>query len=187
MSLALPRLLGHHKAVSGRWVVVIFPDDADLTDVEGFRARWDPLAGSVAAHVTLVFPFEPTTMGAGRTARAIAEVAASHPPFLIQLADPAVSDSEYLFLLARQGAPQIRDLHADLYTALPDAHTDGGFVAHMTIGRSGDPAALAQAADTARTLGLHVSGTARAVSVYLIDQQGRRQVSQTVPLGQRRV
>ncbi len=40
-----------------RRAIVIFPPPTDLTRVEAVRRQFDSLAGSIRAHLTLVFPF----------------------------------------------------------------------------------------------------------------------------------
>jgi hypothetical protein len=82
-----------------RRAVVIFPSDVATDAVEHFRSQWDPLAAQIAAHVTLVFPFE-TNADPEILVSAISDVAHRHTPFAIELADPTVHDDEYLFLLA---------------------------------------------------------------------------------------
>lgn len=164
-----------------RRAVVIFPSDVAMDTVEQFRSQWDPSAAQIAAHVTLVFPFE-TKVPAATLVSTISEVARRHTPFAIDLADPTIHDEEYLFLLARQGGEQIRRLHLDLYAALPDAHVEGVFTPHMTVGRQPDRVRIEAAYRSAREIDLHVSGTARAIALYRIDPDADRRVEFVAPL-----
>ena len=77
-----------------------------MTDVESFRARWDPLATSVSAHITVVFPFDwSDTLPALSTV--LGTVAAVNPAFPVALGRVTVWEDEYLFLLAHQGGDAI--------------------------------------------------------------------------------
>ncbi|HCT80722.1 MAG TPA: hypothetical protein DGG94_03070 [Micromonosporaceae bacterium] len=170
-------------AAPARRVVVIFPNAANTGAVEGFRARWDPLAAQVRAHITLVFPFETDAAAADELRRSIAGVAARQAPFAIELVEPTIWEREYLFLLARQGGAEIGRLHHALYDALPEALKEGGFVPHMTIGRRQVPQEIEAAYHGARGLNLEVCGFARELTVYRIDPDGSRRAEVVVPLG----
>jgi 2'-5' RNA ligase len=172
----------HHEDMGVRRVIVVFPARADLTAVERFRGRWDPLADAVPAHVTLVYPFQDGEDVDG-VANAVAQVTARHRPFAFDLASPQIVADEYLFLVAEQGREQIHRLHHDLDDAVPNAYTSGMFLAHMTIGRSQDRARLDQAHREAVRTGLCLHGQAEAVSIYRIDSDGNRQVEVVLPLG----
>jgi 2'-5' RNA ligase len=165
-----------------RRAVVIFPSDVATDAVERFRSQWDPLAAQIAAHVTLVFPFE-TNADPETLVSAMSDVARRHAPFAIELADPTVYDDEYLFLLARQGGAQIRRLHLDLYAALPYARLEGVFTPHMTVGRYRERADLETAALRARAIDLRVTATARKISLYRINGHASRSVEFIAALG----
>jgi 2'-5' RNA ligase len=158
-----------------RRAVVVFPSEADTVAVERFRVGWDPLAAQIAAHITLVFPFE-TNADPAVLEAAVKDVAAGHHRFAVDLADPSIHDGEYLFLLASQGAEQIRRLHTDLYDALNDAHLAAPFVPHMTIGRQPRRADIAKASRAARRLNLRVRGTVRELTLYRIENGSSRHV-----------
>ncbi len=146
-----------------RYAVVIFPE-ADTRDVEDFRTQWDPQASTVAAHVTLAFPFDwPGTLD--ELVTGLAPVAAAYREFPLSLEDARIWADEYVFLLAAQGNDEIATLHRALYTG-PLAHlpTPSTFIPHMTIGRQPNPW---QAHTTAKTL--RVSGRATAVTVYRVE------------------
>jgi 2'-5' RNA ligase len=166
---------------AARLVVVIFPVTSDASAVERFRAHWDPLAQMLAAHITLVFPFQ-THASADALKQAIAHLAYRHAEFPIEFADPAIWDREYLFLLARKGGEQIRQIHLDLYDTLSDAHTTANFLPHMTIGRNGNRRELERARLHARAHNLCVRGQARQLSLYRVDQYGGRHVLFSVAL-----
>lgn len=105
--------------------------------IEGIRARHDPQASRIAAHVTLVFPtevaedallaqvetalrlFEPIPVVLGR--------AAAHP-------DP-IGGGSRVFLLADEGDAQLRAVHDAMYAGVLAAHRrrDVPFVPHVTV------------------------------------------------------
>jgi 2'-5' RNA ligase len=165
-----------------RLAVVILLEDADTTVVEEFRSRWDPLAGRIPAHITLVFPFEPA--GDWRVVQAsVAAVAARYGRFGVSLTDPVVHEDEYLFLVPHAGAREITELHLHLYRALPAAVKLGPFAPHMTIGRDGDVSRIQEALHEAQESRLTVNGVARTLSVYRIDAWGPLRIVFAEPLG----
>ena len=165
-----------------RRVIVIFPCTDQMAYVEDFRARWDPLAYSVPAHITLVYPFE-STVEDSKLEEIVGDVAHRHIPFAVELADPTVSEGEYLFLIPRRGRAQIDQLHRDLYRALPGAVLRVPFVAHMTIGRNPAPAEVQRAWHDAISRRIEVHGRAATVSMYTVHADGSRTVAFTTPIG----
>jgi 2'-5' RNA ligase len=155
-----------------RLVAVIFPE-ANMTDVESFRGRWDPLATSVTAHITVVFPFDwSDTLPALKIV--LGAVVSAHRAFPVALSGVTVWEDEYLFLLAQQGGDAINRLHADLYAGpLPGLVPPETFVPHMTIGRHGEPGSLRTALGEANDAELSVTGMATTLSIYRIDDTGR--------------
>ncbi|WP_353648491.1 2'-5' RNA ligase family protein [Nakamurella sp. A5-74] len=150
-------------------VGAIFPD-ADLTEVEQFRVQWDPLADSVAAHITIVFPFsEVNDLEALRTL--------SMEPFPVRFGTPSLWEGEYLFLTADVGDEHIVDLHRRSYGAL-QLPLPADFVPHMTIGRR--PAGSEAKHMLARATGLVVEGWARSMTIYRRHLDGRRTFECTV-------
>jgi len=148
-------------------VAVIHPE-ADTGAVERFRQRWDPLGGAVAAHVTIVFPFE-SQYGVAELRELLAGVLPK--PFAVRLGAPTVWEDEYLFLLAERGGAQIARLHETVYGMLRLARAER-FVPHMTVGRrppGAEQDKMLRAAD-----GLILDGWARELSVYRREPDGRR-------------
>lgn len=168
--------------MTSRYVIVIFPSASETADLDNFRSAWDPLAGSIAAHVTLVYPFE-SNIGQSTLESMVANVARNHSPFPVELGNPIVHEAEYLFLVPRRGKRQIELLHQDLYAAIPDAHLKSHFLAHMTIGRNAVPATIERARRDALKSGLVVRGQATTVSVYTVRPDGSRYVAFSVPMG----
>lgn len=150
-------------------VAVIFPE-ADLAAVEQFRTRWDPLSESVAAHITIVFPFP-----ASVELDVLRDL--TMKPFPVRLGNPSLWEGEYLFLTADAGGEHIIDLHRRSYEAL-QLSTPPSFVPHMTIGQrppgTETSLMLAEAGD------LVVEGWAQSLTIYRRHLDGRRTIVCTV-------
>ncbi|MGH3404838.1 MAG: 2'-5' RNA ligase family protein [Streptosporangiaceae bacterium] len=164
-----------------RQAVVIFPQ-GELAGVEEFRRRWDPLGGSIPAHITLVFPVtRPRREQA--LARELAAILGGFPVFALTLSEVRVWEQEYLFLVAGRGGEQVARLHDALYDGpFRHARRPALFVPHMTIGRCPDLGELAACAAEAVQLGVQADVLAATVSVYRISQGGQRSRTLDVPL-----
>src|SRR5947209_933089 len=95
--------------------IVAFPNFDAADEIEMIRRRFDPLAGLLAAHATLVFPFDASADVDGLH-RHVALAAAEVTPFAIDLAESTVEDGEYLFLCVMEGAARLTALHDRLYS-----------------------------------------------------------------------
>lgn len=154
-------------------VLVIFPE-LETAEIENFRARWDPLAAVVPAHLTIAFPFD-CSDAASSLAESLTGVAAEHAAFPIRLARPVIWDDEYLFLLMDQGHDEIRQLHESVYRlTLSGVRRPRHFIPHMTVGRRASTTELEIALAEASKLPLPIDGIARAVSMYRREDNGDR-------------
>ncbi|MGH3400999.1 MAG: 2'-5' RNA ligase family protein [Streptosporangiaceae bacterium] len=165
-----------------RQAVVIFPQ-GQLAVVEEFRRRWDPLGGSIPAHVTLVFPVSRPRREQD-LARELAALLDGFPLFDLSLSEVQVWEQEYLFLVAGRGGEQVARLHDALYDGpFRHARQPSPLVPHMPIGRCLDSAELAAGAAEAVRLGVRAEVRAAAISVYRISHDGRRSQTLDVCLG----
>jgi 2'-5' RNA ligase len=109
----------------------------DRAWIEAIRGRHDPQHDRVEAHVTLVFPA--TGLSQDRVIRHLEEIASRSSTIAFRLNRAmAVRDSfaprSHVFLLPRQGDPEIRRLHASLYGGeLAPLRTDIPFHPHVTV------------------------------------------------------
>lgn len=112
---------------------------ADAARIEGLRRRHDPQQPVVAAHFTLVFPFE----GLDRTVveAHAARIADQTAPIAFHLRrSAAVQDPlgplSRLFLLPEAGRGQLVALHDALYAGPLSAHlrSDIAYTPHITVG-----------------------------------------------------
>jgi 2'-5' RNA ligase len=163
-------------------VLAIFPE-ADTAAVEGFRARWDPLAAAVPAHITVAFPFQ-WDGPASALADALQPALTACPAFALGLEAPAVWEDEYLFLLVGDGHEQVTRLHESIYRqVLPEAQRPSRFLPHMTIGRQAHPEATRAAMREAADLGLPLVGRALSLTLYRRNDDGTRIRELELPLG----
>lgn len=81
---ALASLPASVKLVAMLRAIVVLPSFSRGDEIESFRARHDPLARSIPAHVTLVFPFE-TNPDAATLAKHAAAAAEDQPAFPLTL------------------------------------------------------------------------------------------------------
>ncbi len=120
--------------------VVAYPtmSDGDREWIECIRARYDPAAARIPAHVTLVFPLPVTETAVVDHVSAALRARASIPMTLVRAAafpDPA--DGGYrVHLLVGDGNRELVELHDALYEGALSTHRrrDIPFVPHVTVG-----------------------------------------------------
>ncbi len=126
----------------------------------------------MAAHVTLVFPFD--SIAAEAAAAHMFEVATRWSTIALRLAAvipvaDAVSHQSHLFLVPDQGRAEIEALHDDLYAGpLAGAlRTDIAFIPHVTVGVFDHHD---EAEDTAREIGrIGMAGRLPALELVSFD------------------
>jgi len=103
--------------------------------IASFRAKYDPTAGVVDPHITLVFPV-PTSLGADQIREHVRRVVATRPPFNIRVTGLERSWDQWLFLLVADGRDEIVALHDALYTGILQPHlwTERPYVPHVGLG-----------------------------------------------------
>jgi 2'-5' RNA ligase len=171
-----------------RRAIVAFPQietDLEWRRVLSFRERHDPLARSIAPHVTLVFPFE------DRVSNELLEVEVGDAlrrlaAFRVVLRGISVHENEYLFLNVKRGNDAIVELHDTLYRGVLAVHRSRfhTFVPHITVGRVG-LAGLAAALDASAACDGEIIGIVDRVSLYEISPVGARSIAFEVSLGER--
>lgn len=113
----------------------VIPDLSGISEIEAFRQRFDRLYQHIAAHITLVFPFD--LPASDDVVRAHCQASSSGiEPFTVQLLPPHRSDDDHLWLPVSESAP-LRDLTERLLSgplyALTRTHRNGSF--HITVAR----------------------------------------------------
>jgi 2'-5' RNA ligase len=168
----------------GKFVVAVFPDLANVSGIDSFRFRWDPLAPVLAPHITLVHPFEAALSVEDLRQHVVASVYGIKA-FPVVLHGIVPHEDEYVWILIRDGADRLLDLRARLYSgplsalrAIPDA-----YIPHVTLARVTSMARLRQALRSARTLRVPSSpAMVGAIAAYEILSTGARPTLFSTPL-----
>ena len=113
----------------------IFPTPAELADIEAVRASYDPLAGKVAPHVTLIFPFN-IPLSEDDLAAHVVGVIGGIEPFEMTLGSAESTEPGVVWLPVVKGRTQVVQLHDRLYTGalsrlLSPIHV---YAPHVTVG-----------------------------------------------------
>jgi 2'-5' RNA ligase len=166
-----------------RRAIVAFPA-LPPEPIDMLRRRYDPLAGRVPPHITLVFPFE-SALPDDVLRRHVAAAVCGCTPFPVRFAGITGSEGEYLFLNVKRGNDALIALHDRLYSgALREhrslAHT---YLPHLTVGRLADRASFRQALADVSSLNVSVESAVTAVTVYRLEPDGERPVESVVGLG----
>lgn len=122
------------------YAVVHYPD-IDTVRIGQLRKEYDPQAGLIEPHLTIVFPL-PDSVGEQALVSHIERVLSGWHPFPIRLKGLMQSPDNYLLLLLAEGSADITRLHDELYTEVlaPYLRADIAFVPHVTLGTFGEAA-----------------------------------------------
>ncbi|HEY5433413.1 MAG TPA: 2'-5' RNA ligase family protein [Coriobacteriia bacterium] len=154
--------------------VVAFPElEADASRwIEAVRETYDPDVRRIAAHFTLVFPFN---LRPDDVYDDIVRVASTTGPFGFDIARVSIVDSDgtsFLFLVPGTGAPEIEALHGRLYAGAlrTQLRTDLEFTPHMTLGRNPDRHVAEACAERLRASMPLLSGEIRQLDLVDVDR-----------------
>ena len=170
-----------------RRAIVWFPTMPADSKIESFRARHDPLATTLPAHVTLVFPF-PTNLTSTQWASHIKRIVGNWPQLPVSFRDIEAIQGEFTILMLREKCEAVIALHDKLYSGVLKAflRTDMEYIPHITVGRvTGNPsAATFDAMHDAATC--EIRGEWRAVmrelAIVTLHQDGTITIDKTIPL-----
>lgn len=116
--------------------VFLVPESSKLADLQALRLRFDPLAGKVPPHLTVVFPFVlDWTLD-----RLSALLDRQRPslPIPLTLGNPVLMN-DFLFFPLENGRDAVARMHDQLYALLPvGARSPIPYVPHVTFGRRCD-------------------------------------------------
>jgi 2'-5' RNA ligase len=115
-------------------VVIYLPEEMEQT-VAPLRERFDPDYNLIAAHVTLVFPFE-TDRPLNELTRVIHGATFDMDPLAIELSsiDDFYPRSPIIFWKVKE-TPELHHLYKQLYAGLDLSLPHKRFLPHVTVGR----------------------------------------------------
>jgi 2'-5' RNA ligase len=171
----VPVRLRRTRPALPRFAVAWFPRFDGQEQVEAFRARHDPMAALIPAHLTLVFPF-PTALTRLQVETHVKRVVSRWPAVPVTFRAVRMHANEFVFLMAARGAESLTALHDRLYTRslLPHLRRDLPYEPHITLARNASLTALEAAYGEAReAFGRERSDVLRAVSLLAVQRDGR--------------
>jgi 2'-5' RNA ligase len=171
----VPTRLRRPRPPLPRFAVAWFPSFEGIERIESFRAKHDPMARLVRAHLSLVFPFS-TAQSALQVSTHVQRVVSRFPPIAVTFRPVRLFANEFVFLMATRGAAAVVELHDRLYTRSLRAklRRDLSYEPHITLARNADLAALEGAfAEALEQFGDELGAVMREVSVLAVGEDGR--------------
>ena len=167
-----------------RFAVAWFPRFQGLEAIEAFRARHDPMAALIPAHVSLVFPFG-TALKRLQVETHVRRVVSRWPAIPVSFRAVRMEANEFVFLMASRGAEAIVGLHDALYTRSlrPHLRPEFSYAPHITIARYRDPARVEAALEEARDAFVReMPDVVREVDLLAVALDGRIERLSRLPL-----
>ena len=170
--------------------ILIFPACKALNAVERVREKYDPSYLSVAAHITLVFPFE-SGISKERVEKHLQSAFKGIKPFEISLGGVKRVTSEkglFLFLKVNRGVSKLKKLHDRLYGGIvkryhPDWLKKVEFLPHMTLGKFESKTELDAAYEEVKHKKAVKQGFScgvKKISVELIGENGESEIESEI-------
>ena len=118
----------------------------DTQLIDALRQKYDPQAGLLAPHITMMFPV-PSSIDESSLVSHLEQLLSTCPPFPIRMAGLEQSADHYLFLVLQEGRAEVIHLHDRIYTGVlaPYLRTDLPYVPHVTLGAFDDGEHCSQA------------------------------------------
>jgi 2'-5' RNA ligase len=171
----MPAALRRSRPPLPRFAVAWFPKFDEIDRIEAFRAKHDPAATLIAAHLSLVFAF-PTAHSRLQVETHVQRVVSKWPPVPVTFRHVRMHANEFLFLMASRGAASVIALHDKLYTRsfAPHLRRDLPYEPHITLARYAELPRLEAAFEEAgEAFGGEFSGVIRDVTLLSVDRDGR--------------
>jgi 2'-5' RNA ligase len=181
----MPAALRRTRPALPRYAVAWFPKFAGIERIEAFRARHDPAAARIAAHLSLVFPF-PTAHTRLQVETHVSRVVSRWPVIPATFRHVRVHANEFVFLMASRGAASIGALHDKLYTRsfAPHLRREIPYEPHITLARHSSFPALERAfAEAEDEFAGEFAETIREATLLAVGPDGRISPLTTFPLG----
>lgn len=119
-----------------------------MKTLEDIRKKYDYLHDMIEGHITLVFPFE-SDLSTDDLVKSIKPIMEKSKKFMISCRSISKVEAHgyFLFLDVSKGEDSIMKLHDELYQGIlaeyqPEWAKNGGYRAHMTLGRFKDERSL---------------------------------------------
>jgi 2'-5' RNA ligase len=146
----MPAALRRSRPPLPRFALAWFPSFEGIERIEALRARHDPMASAIRAHLSLVFPF-PTALTRLQVETHLRRVLGRTPALPVTFRRPRLYANEFVFLMAARGAASIVALHDRLYTRSLRQHLrrDLPYEPHITIARHAELTRLERALEEA--------------------------------------
>ena len=152
---------------------MIFPEIEDIKIIEAIREKYDPLAGLVRPHITIVFPCE-SPMSNGDIEEILANRLKNIKPFELVLSGTTKTEDQfgnYLFLDVKKGNEEITSIHDVLYDNEFRKYDLGlGYKPHMTVGKLPTAEALEAAYEEVKAIDINVRTVVNKISVEMIGE-----------------
>ena len=155
--------------------IMIFPQFSNMRVIDEIRKKYDPLAGHVRPHITLVFPFL-SDISSDKLREHIVNALSRIKPFKIVLKGitPVQAFGNYLFLNIETGKEDIVNIHKKLYTGilepyLPQWLKDCEYNPHMTVGKIEDEEEYKNAVNELKHFSDVFETVVKKISVEIID------------------
>jgi 2'-5' RNA ligase len=160
----------------------IFPVLPELSDIEAVRASYDPLAGKIAPHVTLAFPFE-LELRADELAAHVRLATETTAPFELTVGCPESKEAGYVWLPVMKGRTQVLHMHDQLYTGVLGGFRSGAhaYEPHLTVAHV-PGSKVADAFRAAQTLNIAGVAWIDRVVVERIAENDLSEIESTVTL-----
>jgi 2'-5' RNA ligase len=168
-----------------RRALVWFPPSASLAAVEAFRARHDPQAAEVPAHVTLVFPFA-SSLSALQIGTHVGRVVGGWPVLPVVLAGSSAFEAQWVHLRVTRGRHALTELHDRLYRGIlrPFLREEFMYEPHLTIGRAADAHACgAMLQEAEAVLRAPIEATLHSLTLITLRGNGRIERHSEIALG----
>jgi 2'-5' RNA ligase len=162
--------------------LVVFPQANEFDVVERMRRRYDPQARLIAAHVTIVFPFDDDLSDA-ELRKLVMEATTGLAPFTVRFSGISAVD-DYIFLEPTQGLDRLVALNNRLYTGplLRHRSRTQAYRPHVTLARIPDATTRDEAVDLMRGAITDFDAEVTAVCVFRLTAPEQGSIDATIPL-----
>jgi 2'-5' RNA ligase len=153
--------------------ICIFPKFDGMKEVEGVRAKYDPLHSLIPPHITLVHPFK-SSLSTGELINHIQNCLTGIEPFEIRCQNVTGAEGFYLFLNVTKGNDDIIGLRDRLYNGMLKTHCarELSYILHVTVGKLDDEDTFKKALQDTEDFNTEFTSTVHKILVEQIGEDG---------------